>query len=95
MTLPEIIAQLQRRWPDEVESLPVFRGEHGVRVAPGRVLEACLVLKVEGAFDLLTDLSGVDQSPQTPRFEVHYLFYSLAHRLRLRMVTAVPEEDPE
>ena len=94
MHLPDAIAHLTRRFGDDVAELPEFRGEAGMRVNRARILDVCRVLKSECAFDMLTDLSGVDNQGEAPRFEVHYLAYSLTHRCRLRLKVGVPEEDP-
>ena len=46
------------------------------------------------AFDMLMDVTAVDYLGRTPRFEVVYQLYSLAHQHRLRVKVPVPEDDP-
>ena len=50
-------------------------------------------LKGECGFDMLTDLSGVDNYGEDPRYEVDYLLCSLAHRCHLRLKVQVSEDD--
>jgi len=70
-----------------------FRGETTVRLTRKKLLEACRYLKTERGFDMLTDLSGVDNFGDDPRFEVVYHLYSLADRIHLRLKVGVPEDD--
>ncbi len=94
MNTPDAISCLKSHLGMDVEELPLFRGESGVRIPRGRLMEACRILKAECGFDMLTDVSGLDNFGDVPRYEVHYLLYSLAHLSRLRLVIGVPEEDP-
>src|SRR5258706_8761566 len=70
-----------------------FRGETTVRLPREKLLEACRYLKTERGFDMLPDLSGVDNFGDDPRFEVVYHLYSLADRIHLRLKVGVPEDD--
>ena len=45
-------------------------------------------------FDMLSDLTCVDYLGETPRFEMVYHLYSLAHNHRVRVKSRVSEEDP-
>src|SRR5207247_11259751 len=47
----------------------------------------------ELAFTLLAELTAVDYWPREPRFEVVYLFVSLAHRRRLRLKVRLQGDD--
>lgn len=94
MNCPDAISLLKERLGRDMTEIPSFRGESGVCLPRERIVEACRLLKTEGAYDMLTDLSGVDNAEATPRFAVHYLLYSLADRCRLRLVIGVPEADP-
>jgi len=74
-------------------TLSEFRGETTVRLPREKLLDACRHLKTECSFDLLTDIAGVDNYGENPRFEVVYHLYSLTHRCWLRLKVAVPEDD--
>jgi NADH-quinone oxidoreductase subunit C len=70
---------------------------HGVMVivvAPGDVLQVVRSLKSAG-FDLFLDVTAVDWLGQVPRFEVVWHFYSTTSRVRMRVKTRVPEQQPE
>ena len=69
------------------------RGETTVRLPREKLLDACRHLKDECAFDMLTDIAGVDNYGEDPRFEVVYHLYSLTHRCWLRLKVGVPEDD--
>ncbi len=60
---------------------------HNIEVGPEIVVELCRFLKQTPAlsFDFLSDLCGVDYYPESPRFEVVYHLYSIAHQHRLRL----------
>jgi len=85
------LEKLKAKFGAEIGELPEFRGEFGVTVPGAKLLEVCRFLKTEGGFDMLTDLSGVDNLGTVPRFEVHYLLYALARRQHLRLVVGVPD----
>ena len=87
------IEKLKARFGAEIGELPEFRGEFGVNVPRARIAEVCRFLKIECGFDMLTDLSGVDNLGAEPRFEVHYLLYALARHEHLRLVIGVPADD--
>ena len=64
-------------------------------VPADKLIEVTRWLKDELAFDLLADLSAIDVSElgRSPRFEVLYNFYSLAHRDRMFLKVAVEEDE--
>ena len=93
MTSQEAVEILKARF-GEATSAPVeFRGEVTVAVAREKIVEVCRFLKTDCAFDMLTDLSGVDNYGEDPRFEVNYELYSFTHRCRLRLKVRVSEDD--
>jgi NADH-quinone oxidoreductase subunit C len=69
-----------------------FRGETTVRISREKILEACRYLKQAG-FDMLTDVSGVDNFGDAVRYEVVYHLYSMNDRRHLRLKASVPEDD--
>lgn len=68
-------------------------GETTVRLPREKLLAACRYLQTECGFDMLTDIAGVDNYGEDPRFEVVYHLYSFTHRCWLRLKVAVPEDD--
>jgi NADH-quinone oxidoreductase subunit C len=70
---------------------------HGVlafTLAPAELLPTARRLKAEFGFDIFLDVTAVDWLGQTPRFEVVHHFYATAHKVRVRLRTRVPEDDP-
>jgi len=93
MTPVETIERLQLRFGDAIGTPVEFRGEYTVTVSREKIVEVCRYLKSDCAFDMLTDLSGVDNYGDDPRYEVDYLLYSLADRIHLRLKVHVSEDD--
>jgi len=66
-----------------------------LRVETQRIVDVCTFLRDAPAlrFDFLCDVCGVDFHPQTPRFEVVYHLYSIAHKHRLRLKCTLAEDE--
>ena len=93
-TLQQTCAGLRERFPEHVSEPEETLGEVSVRIRPGRIAEVCAHLRDEEAFELLSDVSGVDflgVAPATERFLVAYHLASLRRNLRLRLRVFVPE----
>jgi NADH-quinone oxidoreductase subunit C len=95
MTPQLAIEQLKARFGDAIGAPAEFRGETTVRVAREKILEICHFLKKDGGFNMLTDLSGVDNYGEDPRFEVVYQLISLTDRSQLRLKISVSEDNLE
>ena len=63
-------------------------------LAPDALLPTVRRLKNEFGFDLLLDVTAIDWTGQTPRFEVVFHLYSTTHKLRVRLKARVAEADP-
>ena len=93
MTPQTAIDRLKAQYRDSISAPVEFRGEFSITVPREKITAICQFLKTECDFDMLTDLSGVDNYGEDPRYEVDYLLYSLEHRCRLRLKVPVSEED--
>jgi len=93
MNLQAAIDRLKVRLGEAVSDPVEFRGETTLVVSRKKIVAACEFLKKEGGFDMLTDLSGVDNYGEDPRYEVDYLLYSLTERCHLRLKVRVSEDD--
>lgn len=93
MKAAEAANKLRERFGAEVELLPEFCGEISIRVPRERIVEVCRYLRAECGFDMLTDVAGVDNYGEEPRFEVVYHVYSMADKQMLRLKVGVPEDD--
>lgn len=89
----DVITALQGRFGTGITNPVEFRGDYSVSVAREQIVDVCLFLKKDCDFAMLTDLSGVDNYGQEPRFDVHYTLYSFTHRFWFRLKVAVPEQD--
>ena len=92
----ELAQQLQVAFGELVSLLPSFRDEVSVQVhSAERIQEVCRFAKLSLGFDMLLDLSSVDQYGDDPRWVVVYELYGIAHGCHLRLRTAVSEEKSE
>jgi len=60
-------------------------GERTIEIDAARIGAVCRVLKAEGRFDRLADLTAADWHPREPRFEVVYHLHSMDLNRRLRV----------
>jgi NADH-quinone oxidoreductase subunit C len=93
MTPQQAIDRLKAQYRDAVSAPVEFRGEFSITVPGEKIVDMCQFLKKECDFDMLTDLSGVDNYGEDPRYEVDYILYSLTHHCHLRLKVLVSEED--
>jgi NADH-quinone oxidoreductase subunit C len=87
--------KLKEKFANSILDVTTFRGEVTVTVSKGEILEICKFLHSDPdlQYRLLTDLCGLDFFPQTPRFGVVYLLYSMKSNHRLRVKTRVGETE--
>lgn len=95
MTAAETATALQEKFAAGALTVSHFRGESTLVVPPGMIPAIMNYCKAELAFDLLLDISSVDNMGSDPRFEVVYELYSLTSKVHLRIKTNASEEDPE
>jgi NADH-quinone oxidoreductase subunit C len=92
----ELAQRLRDAFPDMIGAPTEFRGEVSLTVADAeRIADVCAFAKKELGFDLLLDLSGVDNLGDDPRWSVVYELYGVAHGCHLRLKTSVSEEKSE
>lgn len=92
MTPHQAAEKLTSRFGEAIGPAIEFRDEVTVRVEAAKLRAVCKFLKDELTFDMLTDVSGVDHYGDDPRYEVDYLVYSMAERIRLRLKVALSED---
>jgi NADH-quinone oxidoreductase subunit C len=93
MSLEEAVAKLQEQF--KVIQKTDFRGESTLELSLDQIEPACKFAKEQLGFDFLSDISGVDNFGDEPRFEVVYELYSLASNIHLRLKTRVSEDHLE
>ena len=89
------VKKLKEKFLKSVLEVTTFRGEVTVIVTKGEIFEICKFLHSDPdlQYHLLTDLCGLDFFPETPRFGVVYLLYSMKSNQRLRVKTRVGERE--
>jgi NADH-quinone oxidoreductase subunit C len=93
MTPVQTVEQLKATFGDAIGEPVEFRGEVSVTVAKDKVLPVCQFLAKECQYDMLTDVSGIDNYGEDPRFGVVYHVYSMTHRVMLRVKAGLCEDD--
>jgi len=88
---------LKKEFPESVNEYYDHRGEETIIINNDSLERVCLFLRDDPRclFEMMIDLTAVDRLEMgiTPRFEMVYHFKSLTHSTRLRLKTALPEED--
>ena len=92
----DLAKQLQAQF-GEILSGPVeFRGEATLKLADAaRIAEVCAHAKTALGFDLLLDLTSIDNYGEDPRWTLVYELYGTGHGIHLRLKTDVSEEKSE
>ena len=89
----EFANQLREKFGDLLSAPVEFRGEATLTVSdPGRIVEVCQFAKGTLGFDMLLDLSSIDNYGEDPRWTVVYELYGTGHHAHLRLKTSVGEE---
>jgi len=93
ITADSAVNRLKEKFSSSVGEITTFRGEVTVMVLKKDIYEICQFLHSDPdlQYQFLTDLCGLDFFPQSPRFEVVYLLYSMKNNQRLRIKTKVAE----
>ena len=96
MTALDFANQLKAKFGDLLSAPAEFRGEVTLKLADAeRIAEVCEFAKRSLAFDMLLDLSSVDNYGEDPRWTLVYELYGLGHGCHLRLKTDVSEEKSE
>ena len=91
-----VLRRLLDGLPDAVRATHADHGDATAVVARERVADVLAFLRDDSEleFEMLSDVCAVDHLPRTPRFEVVYHLYSVAHNHRIRVKAEVPDDDP-
>lgn len=92
----ELAQQLQARFADVLTGPVEFRGEATIKLADAaRISEVCAFAKDSLSYDLLLDITSIDNYGEDPRWTVVYELYGTGHGCHLRLKTDVGEERSE
>lgn len=84
MELDQIVNVIREQCPGAVLKRTDTHGIGEIGVGPQSLYEVMEILHGDkAAFDMLTDIVGVDRMPRTPRFDLLYLLLSLRDFTRL------------
>jgi len=87
--------QLMLQFPNFTEPVE-FRCEITLVVPdPSQIVEVCSAARQQCHFDMLLDISSIDNYGETPRFWVVYELYNLLDHCHLRLKTPVSEAQSE
>jgi NADH-quinone oxidoreductase subunit C len=88
--------QLQERFKNLVSAPLEFRGEVSISVSDAHsIVDVMRYAKSALGFDMLLDITSIDNLGTDPRFEIVYHLYSFASHQYLRIKTSVGEESSE
>src|SRR5271155_1272581 len=96
MSAPDTIASLQKQFPGKVGQGKEFRDEWQVEIDRDLIRPASAYMKELG-YNLLMDITSVDNFGDEPRFEIVYEFCALGglrNQEHLRLKVKVSEDDP-
>jgi NADH-quinone oxidoreductase subunit C len=92
----DLVQKLGEKFGDLVSAPTEFRGELTLNVTDAeQIAEVCKFAKQDLSFNLLLDVSSVDNYGQDPRWTIVYELYGIAHGQHLRLKTNVGEEKSE
>lgn len=95
MNLTEAIQKIEEKYAPTILGKKEFRDETTLSLQSSALHAICLFCHDELSFDMLLDVTSVDQFGSDPRFEIIYELYSLTHNFYLRLKSSVSEDAPE
>ena len=69
MTPQQVVERSKVKFGEAIGAPVEFRGEVTVTIPREKIVDVCGFLKHECTFDMLTDLSGVDNYGEDPRYD--------------------------
>jgi NADH-quinone oxidoreductase subunit C len=88
--------QLKAKFGDLLSEPAEFRGEVTLIVVDAeRIAEVCEFAKKSLGFNMLLDISSIDNYGEDPRWTIVYELYHMEQRAHLRLKTSVSEEKSE
>lgn len=93
MDFSESLSRLEEKYSFALLEKKEFRGEITFLLKKESLYEVAQFCRDILGFNMLLDISSVDQLGQHPRFEIVYELYSLEGKTHLRLKTLLPEEE--
>ena len=96
MSALDLTNQLKAKFGELLSVPGEFRGEVTLKLADAeRIAEVCEFAKKSLSFDMLLDLTSIDNYGEDPRWTLVYELYGIGHGCHLRLKTEVSEEKSE
>lgn len=96
MSALDLANQLKAQFSEVLTGPVEFRGEATLKLADAaRIAEVCAFAKESLSYDLLLDISSIDNYGEDLRWTVVYELYGTGHGCHLRLKTDVTEEKSE
>ena len=96
MSALDFANQLKARFGELLSEPAEFRAEVTLRVADAeRITEVCEFAKQSLGFNMLLDISSLDNYGEDPRWNIVYELYHMEQKTHLRLKTEVSEEKSE
>lgn len=96
MAAIDLANQLKAQFGDLLSEPVEFRGEVTLVVADAeRIAEVCGFAKKSQGFNMLLDISSIDNYGEDPRWTIVYELYGVETKTHLRLKTSVSEEKSE
>lgn len=92
MNLSEAVCRIEENYSSAILEKKEFRSEVTFLLEQSRLYEICQFCRDQLGFNMLLDISSVDQFGSHPRFEMVYELYSLESKIQLRLKVALSEE---
>ena len=95
MSAAEDASKIEASFSSDKFERKEFRGETTLIVDSTRIRDLCFYSRDQLGYDMLLDVSAVDNFGTDPRFEVVYELYSLEKKTHLRFKITTPEDVAE
>ena len=96
MSALDLAQQLKAKFGELLSEPGEFRGEVTLLVADAeRIAEVCEFAKKSLGFNMLLDITGIDNYGEDPRWTLVYELYHMEQKTHLRLKTSVSEEKSE
>jgi len=88
----DILDRIKTHFGTRLLDTTSFRDELTLHFAKDTIHEACLFCRDKLDFEMLVDITSIDNSGEEPRFTLAYELYSLSHHLYLRLKCTTSED---
>jgi len=95
MSAADDASKIEKEFASDTFARKEFRGETTLTFDAFRIRDLCFYARDVLGYDLLLDISAVDNFGTDPRFEVVYELYSLEKKTHLRFKISTPEDIAE